>query len=129
MEGNGTKNHNSNYNAWLGTYAGSYSKSKCVCGSNAYCVTDAGENSVTSWYGTASTAGSDLYGFRVLPSGYRESNGSRFTNRGINAYFWSSSARDGSGAWRRSFYYNYATVGRTYDGRSYGFSVRCIRDE
>ena len=72
--------------------------------------------------------GADDYGFRVLPAGRRYYDGSNFNNRGHNAFFWSSSARDGSHAWCRYFYYGYARVYRVYDNRSLGFSVRCIRD-
>jgi uncharacterized protein (TIGR02145 family) len=122
------RNHNSNYDAWIGAVAGSYSKSTCVCGAATYCDTDNGTTAVTSWYGTSSTAGSDEYGFRVLPSGIRANNGSNFSNRGSYAYFWSSSAYDGSRAWYRAFTYREARVDRYYYRRSYGFSVRCIRD-
>ena len=72
--------------------------------------------------------GADEFGFRVLPAGYRNTNGSYFGSRGYNAWFWSSSAYNASLAWYRSFNYGYATVSRNYNYRSYGFSVRCVRD-
>jgi hypothetical protein len=69
------------------------------------------------------------YGFRVLPAGYRNYDGSNFYNRGNNAFFWSSSAYSATNAWNRYFNYNNATVNRNNNNnRSYGFSVRCIRD-
>ena len=72
--------------------------------------------------------GTDKFGFRVLPSGLRDYAGSYFYNRGSSAYFWSSSANSSSYAWHRHFNYNYATVYRNNYNRSYGFSVRCVKD-
>jgi uncharacterized protein (TIGR02145 family) len=72
--------------------------------------------------------GTDAYGFRVLPSGYRSNNGSCFSYRGYYAYFWSLSARSSTSAWSRNFLYSYATVYRYNASRSHGFSVRCVRD-
>jgi uncharacterized protein (TIGR02145 family) len=69
-----------------------------------------------------------VYGFRVLPAGYRNNNGSSFNNRGYNAYFWSSSANSSTNAWNRIFNYSEARVNRNNNNRSNGFSVRCIRD-
>ena len=66
--------------------------------------------------------GTDEFGFRVLPAGGRSYNGSHFYARGNYAYFWSSTA------WSRYFGYNRANVYRYTDYRSYGFSVRCVRD-
>jgi uncharacterized protein (TIGR02145 family) len=80
-----------------------------------------------SWR-SGGVTGSDDYGFRVLPSGYRYYNGSDFYDRGSTAYFWSSSANSNVVAWIRFFSYNYATVYRYPSNRSYGFSIRCIRD-
>jgi uncharacterized protein (TIGR02145 family) len=68
------------------------------------------------------------YGFRVLPAGYRNNDGSNFNNRGTNAWFWSSSANSPTNAWNREFNYNNGNVNRNNNNRSNGFSVRCIRD-
>ena len=73
--------------------------------------------------------GADEFGFRVLPGGYRLSNGSNFANRGTYAFFWSSSATSSTSAWIRNFYYYRADVARTYDYRSIGFSVRLIKNK
>ena len=108
---------------WIGTNAGSRGKSVCTCASNG-CNNDTD----VSWYYYSSNQGTDVYGFRVLPAGSRNANGSNFNNRGNTAYFWSSSAYDSLYAWYRYFAYNYATVRRYYTTRSNGFSVRCIRN-
>jgi uncharacterized protein (TIGR02145 family) len=72
--------------------------------------------------------GTDECGFRVLPSGYRYYNGSSFSGRGVFAHFWSSSVNSGQNACVRYFTYTLATVRRYYNYRSYGLSVRCVRD-
>jgi uncharacterized protein (TIGR02145 family) len=113
----GTKNHNTALD-WIGTNAGTRGKSKC----NGT-ATDA-----NAYWGN-SGAGTDNYGFRALPTGLRDHNGSIFGKQGYTAIFWSSSARDGSLAWYREFSYNLATAARHYHlYRSYCMSVRCIRD-
>ena len=65
-------------------------------------------------------------GFEALLAGNRSTSGS-FGHLGSGAYFWSSS-ESGTNAWRRSLYVSYATVSRDGSNKSYGFSVRCIKD-
>jgi uncharacterized protein (TIGR02145 family) len=110
---------------YRGVDAGARGKSKCMCASGS-CNTD--KNVSWRYYSTESAWGTDFYGFRVLSSGYREHSGSDFALRGSYAYFWSSSARSDVSAWYRGFYNSQAIVTRTGANRSYGFSVRCIRD-
>jgi uncharacterized protein (TIGR02145 family) len=125
-------NFNNGYNAWLGTNnnageAGARLKAKCTCPStNEFCATDV----INDWRYTATSAnvGTDVYGFRVVPVGYRTNNGSDFTNRVDHAVFWSSSAYSATVAWSRHFNYAYSQVSRHTSSRSGGFSVRCVRD-
>jgi uncharacterized protein (TIGR02145 family) len=72
--------------------------------------------------------GTDATGFGAVPAGSRNDNGSQFNYRGLNVYYWSSSVGSTASAWYRSFNYNYAQVYRANNSRSYGFSVRCVRD-
>ena len=75
----------------------------------------------------STNTGTDVYGFSVLPAGYRINVGS-FNYLGIDAYFWSSSEYDASLAWNRDFYYAGADVHR-YDGyKTDGFSLRCLQN-
>jgi uncharacterized protein (TIGR02145 family) len=122
--GGGTEHQNASDTNQYGTNAGSRAKSSCTCGSST-CVDDAKAN----WYYHATNSGTDNYGFRVLPAGGRANTGSYFNGRGSSAYFWSSSASSSADAWSRDFYYSMAPVGRYNLNRSYGFSVRCVRDE
>jgi uncharacterized protein (TIGR02145 family) len=120
----GAPTHNTEV-AYLGIDAGERGKAGCTCSHiDEKCATD----SEAKWRYDEKRQGVDFYGFRVLPAGYRNYNGSYFNNRGIETYFWSSSAYSGPKAWSRTFTYNYANVLRYFTYRSFGFSVRCIRD-
>jgi uncharacterized protein (TIGR02145 family) len=120
VEGGGTYTAHQNAlgNDWFGTNACKYSKSTC---------TGTASDSDPFWINHANK-GTDTYGFRGLPSGLRNNNGSSFLYQGTSAYFWSSSVTDSSIARYRRFNYDYATVSHWTTTRSYGFSVRCIRD-
>jgi len=71
--------------------------------------------------------GTNESGFSGLPGGYRLSYGT-FTHLGIYAYWWSSTEYSSTGAWYRSLDYGYSNVDRGNGGRTYGRSVRCVRD-
>jgi uncharacterized protein (TIGR02145 family) len=121
---------NNGYGVWLGVYndgeAGARLKAKCTCpSSNALCMTDA----INAWRYIATVAiGTDVYGFRVVPAGRRQNNGASFSERGYFVSFWSSSAYSGSHAFGRRFDYAYSQVLRNIYERSWGHSVRCVRD-
>jgi uncharacterized protein (TIGR02145 family) len=65
--------------------------------------------------------------FSALPAGYRFANGS-FYDIGYTACFWSSTASAGTRAWFRSLGCESGDVGRNAARRSFGFSVRCVKD-
>jgi uncharacterized protein (TIGR02145 family) len=118
MEGGGTVHQSAPSNVWYGTNAGKYAKSACT-----------GTSSDTDplWADNANR-GTDLYGFRVLPAGRRSLDGSNFINRGNYAFFWSSTPNNALRARALFFVYNRADVRRYHSHRSYGMSVRCIKD-
>ena len=64
-------------------------------------------------------------GFSAVPAG--SFYGSSFANAGNDAYFWSSSV-NGSNSWNRDLSGSNTYVNEYYYYRSYGFSVRCVRD-
>jgi uncharacterized protein (TIGR02145 family) len=66
-------------------------------------------------------------GFTALPGGLRISSGS-FGDIGSNSLFWSSSAYGSSSAWVRRLGNDFSDVNRSEEKRTYGFSVRCVRD-
>jgi len=71
--------------------------------------------------------GNDDYGFSALPGGYRNYNGN-FYDVGNSGNWWSSTEYDTNDAWIRSMYYFNSKVSRYYYKKSWGFSVRCLRD-
>jgi uncharacterized protein (TIGR02145 family) len=123
VEGNGagsTYSSSQTGTGWWGTNAGARLKSQAI-----FRVTDPGDG---SWLEDATNKGTNTTGFGAVPAGNRYNNGSQFYNRGISVYYWSSSVGSSSNAWYRGFAYNGAQVYRNLNGRSYGFSVRCVRD-
>ncbi|MDY0400523.1 MAG: fibrobacter succinogenes major paralogous domain-containing protein, partial [Bacteroidales bacterium] len=104
------------------------------CGSNSSYIAKS-LASTTSWNSSTTTCavGNNLSannstGFSALPGGYRNGSDGSFIYLGNYGYWWSSTEDDGSNAWYRSLYYNYANVVRSRNNKSYGFSVRCLRD-
>ena len=74
------------------------------------------------------TRGTDDYGFCALPAGYRRSNGSMFVTRGLAVAYWSSSVSRRGDAWCRNLNSSSAQVYRMNNTRSYGLSVRCVKN-
>jgi uncharacterized protein (TIGR02145 family) len=114
----GTKNHNT-ATGWIGTNVGVGGKSTCTGA-----ATDA-----NAYWTDHANRGTDLYGFRALPAGYRYRDGSIFNVRGTRALFWTSSAINSANMWYREFDYGSTVMNRSTNTRSHGLSVRCIRDE
>jgi uncharacterized protein (TIGR02145 family) len=108
-------------NGWLGTDAGQKLKSAAT-----YSGTDP---LVGSWLNyNATTNGTNSSGFGAVPAGFRTNGGSQFVYQGAYAIFWSSSVGNAAVAWYREFAYSSAAANHRLDTRSYGFSVRCVRD-
>gem|GEM_PF-436118 len=79
--------------------------------------------STAGWY--LSGNGTDRFGFRAIPAGYRYNGDGPL---GMYAHFWSASAYNGETAWLRTAYHNYA---RMYGGsadKKAGYAVRCLED-
>lgn len=85
------------------------------------------ETGTTHW-NSPNTGATNSSGFTGLPGGYRNIGGT-FGGLGSDGYFWSSSEYSTTNAWARGLSYSSAFVYR-YIGlnKSYGFSVRCLRD-
>ncbi len=65
--------------------------------------------------------------FAVLPGGYRNYNGN-FYDIGHYGTFWGSTQNSSGADWYRYLSSGNAVVSRIYDGKDYGFSMRCLRD-
>ena len=88
----------------------------------------------TDWntYTETGAPGADLTknnssGFTALPGGGRYGDGA-FDYIGFLGYWWSSTESYTTSAWDRSLNYDYYPLSRSIDSKSYGFSVRCLRD-
>jgi|GEM_PF-2382008 len=71
-------------------------------------------------------AGTNQYGFNVLPAGERAVDGMYKFLRS-HAIFWSHTSYDADDAWYRSFAGDQSGVGRFYHNKQYGFSVRLVK--
>jgi uncharacterized protein (TIGR02145 family) len=71
--------------------------------------------------------GTNTSGFSGLPGGYRYGEGSFLDIRNL-AFFWSATEIDLNSAWSRYLYFNVGSVDRSNYGKSFGGSVRCLRD-
>jgi uncharacterized protein (TIGR02145 family) len=120
-DGNGTVFVDQTGTGWLGSNAGLKLKSAATYSA----TTDDGKG---AWKTNAGTIGTNTTAFGAVPAGYRNNNGSQFTNRGIDVNYWSASVVSSSYAWRRYLFYNEARVYRHGNGRSHGLSVRCVKD-
>jgi uncharacterized protein (TIGR02145 family) len=74
------------------------------------------------------TGATNEVGFSALPGGYRSGNDGKFHTRGSNAYWWAKTESYHLLAWTKLLHWNFADVNRSYDYKTYGFSVRCIKD-
>jgi len=81
---------------------------------------------LAGWPQQSVAFGSDLYGFAALPGGCRLQNG--FTNmEKSTAFFWTS-GNTGNQAWYRYLDAQKKSIFRQQTNRSYGMSIRCIKD-
>jgi len=81
----------------------------------------------TSHWISPNTGATNSSGFAGLPGGFRN-NGGSFNDIGYYGYWWSSTENGTTNAWYRNLGCNYSDVLRDYVNKTYGFSVRCLRD-
>ena len=81
----------------------------------------------TSLWNAPNTDATNSSGFTGLPGGFRYLYGS-FNYVGNYGYWWSSSETGTAYTWIRVLYYNNGTAGRGDANRTFGCSVRCLRD-
>ncbi|MCK4448089.1 MAG: fibrobacter succinogenes major paralogous domain-containing protein, partial [Candidatus Marinimicrobia bacterium] len=85
------------------------------------------ETGTTHW-NSPNTGATNESGFSALPGGYRYLDGGYY-DMGYYAYFWSSTEGSSGSAWSRHLYYDHSEVGRYFEGKRLGFSVRCVMGE
>jgi uncharacterized protein (TIGR02145 family) len=112
-----------------GTLAGRRARAKCyVADETEYTDSPYLSDTQANWYYKAGYVGTDEYGFRALPAGSRQNNGSYFVFRGAQSALWSSTAHSAKDAYAREFGHHTNGVWRGSSERSTGRSVRCMRD-
>jgi uncharacterized protein (TIGR02145 family) len=81
----------------------------------------------TQYWLSPNTDATNSSGFSGLPGGYRGGSGA-FGDIGNFGGWWSSTENDADDAWYRGLGYSYGDVYRNNTIKSFGFSVRCVRD-
>jgi uncharacterized protein (TIGR02145 family) len=66
-------------------------------------------------------------GFRGRPGGYRMNDGA-FVSVGYRGNWWSSTVNDTTNAWYWAVYSEFGYFFRSYCNKTFGYSVRCLRD-
>jgi uncharacterized protein (TIGR02145 family) len=82
----------------------------------------------TSHWANPNTGATNTSGFTGLPGGIRGGFGG-FYNVDNLGYFWSSTSFSTGNAWCKALYYNAEDIGNAPFPKSFGFSIRCIRDK
>jgi uncharacterized protein (TIGR02145 family) len=81
----------------------------------------------TSHWTIPNTSATNSSGFTALPGGNRDGTGT-FSFNGANGGWWSSTENNTTFSWFRFLFYDSGLVSRGYFNKSFGFSVRCIKD-
>jgi len=83
----------------------------------------------TNHWTSPNTGATNETGFTALPGGIRDGTTGLFHFLGIVSYMWSSTQDSGIYAWYRSLGNDTAQIFRYDNYKSYGFSVRCVKDQ
>ena len=85
------------------------------------------ETGVTHWH-ISNTDATNESGFTALPAGYYSSVNNHVMYLSYGSYYWSNSQEDVSFAWSYYIYSNKANCFRGSWPKTFGFSVRCVKD-
>jgi uncharacterized protein (TIGR02145 family) len=66
-------------------------------------------------------------GMKIIMGGYRPYGDGAYDDGNDDAYFWTSTEKDRSDAWKRYLDDQRMQIGRGYDDKREGFSVRCVK--
>lgn len=86
------------------------------------------KESCTTYWNSPNTGATNESGFTALPGGGRNPSFGSFFLLGYYGYFWSAAEFNSATAWFRTLYSNDANVFRYYEGKTVGYSVRCVKD-
>jgi uncharacterized protein (TIGR02145 family) len=104
------------YVSWRGTGGGKLKTTTTTYGTSTWIVIEDLQNTNET-------------GFSALPGGCRVFNGS-WGVPGIfyTGFWWSATEQDNESAWYRYMDYQYDGIFRYFGPKTYGFSVRCVKD-
>jgi uncharacterized protein (TIGR02145 family) len=77
---------------------------------------------------SANGTGTNSSGFTALGAGYRQNSSGAFAARGTRVNLWSSTTNGSLDAIQRGLYNNASGVEKSNFTRSFGASVRCLKD-
>lgn len=86
------------------------------------------KESGTSHWSSPNTGASNSSYFYAMPSGSRNGNLGTFVGLKDNCFWWSSTQSDATDSWCRIIYYSSKHIYRENLKKSYGLSVRCVKD-
>jgi uncharacterized protein (TIGR02145 family) len=101
------------------------------CSAIGWSGTDAGgkmKETGTIHWNSPNLGATNNSGFTALPGGNRSNTSGSFDYLSSNSYWWSSSLYDTSYPRIRGMVNDNAQVYRLYNHKSYGFSVRCLKN-
>ena len=79
-------------------------------------------------WNSPNTGATNESGFTALAGGIRRHDNGSFVNFGDYGTWWMTTENSGVNAWYRSLGHDYAVVYRDHYNKSFGFSVRCVKD-
>jgi uncharacterized protein (TIGR02145 family) len=73
------------------------------------------------------TGATNETGFKALPGGSRGNLGS-FLDEGLRGHWWSFTENDKANIWNRTMSYSRSDVTSSYDHKTSGLSIRCVKN-
>ena len=98
-----------------------------TCSGCAQSAAVGGALKTTTGWMAPNTGATNSTGFSGLPGGYRIESG-LFYNIDFYGYWWSATEPFAENAWTRFVYYSFGGVNRNSFAKSFGISVRCVKD-
>lgn len=83
---------------------------------------------ITDWL-YPNTGATNASGLAALPGGYRYGPDGTFHTLGSNGYWWCTTGSFELYTWSKRFYTGFADINRDKQYLTYGFSIRCIKDQ
>jgi uncharacterized protein (TIGR02145 family) len=81
----------------------------------------------TTYWASPNGGATNESGFTALPGAYRNYDGS-FNNLGNVASFWTATQYSSDRSWTRRLHYQFTQCARLNYGKTYGSSIRCVKD-